>query len=256
LPAEHSLLGILKGDERFSTLVSLLEATGLDLPVASSSFYTVFAPVNEAWKREPYVSLIQNPQGINKEALFGILARHVITGKHVSENCKPYNKLRTIHGAPIYLTKNNSISKISGIKILESDQEAFNGLINGIGSVIPDPMELPEGDITTVDAILFVQQSLKEGSDLYEQGDYESSWRSFTKNGYEFLSKYSQFSSSSQNNRLRAVIVDDQPVAQLAAEAWKSRNAFRDLLRLLEQKEDRIVDSYLMQLPNKSRFGR
>tara|TARA_B110000483_G_scaffold88272_1_gene108894 strand:- start:2526 stop:4211 length:1686 start_codon:yes stop_codon:yes gene_type:complete len=256
LPAEHSLLGILKGDERFSTLVSLLEATGLDLPVASSSFYTVFAPVNEAWKREPYVSLIQNPQGINKEALFGILARHVITGKHVSENCKPYNKLRTIHGAPIYLTKNNSISKISGIKILESDQEAFNGLINGIGSVIPDPMELPEGDITTVDAILFVQQSLKEGSDLYEQGDYESSWRSFTKNGYEFLSKYSQFCSSSQNNRLRAVIVDDQPVAQLAAEAWKSRNAFRDLLRLLEQKEDRIVDSYLMQLPNKSRFGR
>lgn len=256
LPAEHSLLGILKGDERFSTLVSLLEATGLDLPVASSSFYTVFAPVNEAWKREPYVSLIQNPQGINKEALFGILARHVITGKHVSENCKPYNKLRSIHGAPIYLTKNNSISKISGIKILESDQEAFNGLINGIGFVIPDPMELPEGDITTVDAILFVQQSLKEGSDLYEQGDYESSWRSFTKNGYEFLSKYSQFSSSSQNNRLRAVIVDDQPVAQLAAEAWKSRNAFRDLLRLLEQKEDRIVDSYLMQLPNKSRFGR
>ena len=256
LPAEHSLLGILKGDERFSTLVSLLEATGLDLPVASSSFYTVFAPVNEAWKREPYVSLIQNPQGINKEALFGILARHVITGKHVSENCKPYNKLRSIHGAPIYLTKNNSISKISGIKILESDQEAFNGLINGIGSVIPDPMELPEGDITTVDAILFVQQSLKEGSDLYEQGDYESSWRSFTKNGYEFLSKYSQFCSSSQNNRLRAVIVDDQPVAQLAAEAWKSRNAFRDLLRLLEQKEDRIVDSYLMQLPNKSRFGR
>jgi hypothetical protein len=79
---------------------------------------------------------------------------------------------------------------------------------------------------------------------------------SFTKNGYEFLSKYSQFCSSSQNNRLRTVIVDDQPVAQLAAEAWKSRNAFRDLLRLLEQKEDRIVDSYLMQLPNKSRFGR
>lgn len=256
LPAEHSLLGILKGDKRFSTLVSLLEATGLDLPVASSSFYTVFAPVNEAWKREPYVSLIQNPQGINKEALFGILARHVITGKHISENCKPFNKLRTIHGAPIYLTKNNSISKISGIKILESDQEAFNGLINGIGSVIPDPMELPEGDITTVDAILFVQQSLKEGSDLYEQGDYESSWRSFTKNGCEFLSQYSQFCSSSQNNRLRAVIVDDQPVAQLAAEAWKSRNAFRDLLRLLEQKEDRIVDSYLMQLPSKSRFGR
>jgi hypothetical protein len=52
------------------------------------------------------------------------------------------------------------------------------------------------------------------------------------------------------------VIFDDQPVAQLASEAWKSRNVFRDLLRELEQKEDRIVDSYLMQLPDRARFGR
>ena len=30
-------------------------------------------------------------------------------------------------------------------------------------------MELPEKDITTVDAILFVQNSLKESSDLYNK---------------------------------------------------------------------------------------
>lgn len=256
LPAEHSLLEILKSEKRFSTLVRLLEITGLDLPVASSSFYTVFAPVNKSWESEPYASLVKNPTGSNREALFGILARHVITGKHVSENCRPYNKLRTIHGAPIYLTKTNSTSKISGIKILETDNEAFNGLINVISSIIPDPMELPERDITTVDAILFIQKSLKEGSNLYEQGNYEASWRSFTKNGYEFLSKYSSFCSSSQNNKLKSVIVDDQPVSQFAAEAWKSRNVFRDTLRILEQKDDKIVDSYLMQLPNKERFGR
>ena len=257
LPAENSLLEMLKNEERFSKLVGLLKETGLDLPLASSrSQYTIFAPVNEAWEKEPYKSLAKNHGNSGSEDLYGVLARHVIVGKHVSENPKPYNKLRTIHGAPIYLTQGEGKSKISGIRMIESDSEAFNGLINAIGSVIPDPMELPEKDITTVDAILFVQKSLKEGSALYAKGEYETSWRSFSRNGYEFLSKYTQFSSSSQSNKLRVVIVDDQPVAQLASEAWKSRNVFRDLLRELEQKEDRIVDSYLMQLPDRARFGR
>ena len=257
LPAEKSLLKLIKNQKRFSTLSRLLKETGLDLPLASSrTTFTIFAPVNEAWEKEPYKSLIENHGDSGAEALYGVLSRHVIVGKHVSENPKPYNKLRTIHGAPIYLTQGEGKSKISGIRIIESDEEAFNGLINAIGSVIKDPMELPEKDITTVDAILFVQNSIKESSALYDQGKYEASWRNYIRRGNEFLTKYSKFTSSSQSNKLRNVILDDQPVAQLAREAWTSRNVFRDLLRELEQREDRIVDSYLMQLPQKARFGR
>ena len=257
LPAEKSLLELIKNQKRFSTLTRLLKETGLDLPLASSrTTFTIFAPVNEAWEKEPYKSLIENHSDSGAEALYGVLSRHVIVGKHVSENPKPYNKLRTIHGAPIYLTQDEDKSKISGIRIIESDEEAFNGLVNAIGSVIKDPMELPEKDITTVDAILFVQNSLKESSNLYNMGKYEASWRNYIKKGNEFLTKYSRLISSSQSNKLRNVILDDQPVAQLARDAWTSRNAFRDLLRELEQKEDRIVDSYLMQLPQKPRFGR
>ena len=257
LPSENSLLELIKGEKRFSTLTRLLRETGLDLPLASSrNTLTIFAPVNEAWEEEPYKSLVKNLENSGGEALYGVLARHVIVGKHVSENPKPYNKLRTIHGAPIYLTQGEGKSKISGIRIINSDTEAFNGLVNAIGSVINDPMELPEKDISTVDAILFVQNSLKESSELYDKGEYEASWRNYILRGNEFLTKYSKFVSSSQSNKLRNVIFDDQPVAQLASEAWKSRNVFRDLLRELEQKEDRIVDSYLMQLPDRARFGR
>jgi len=257
LPAEKSLLELIKNQKRFSTLTRLLKETGLDLPLASSrNTFTIFAPVNEAWEKEPYKSLKQNHGETGTEALYGILSRHVIVGKHVSENPKPYNKLRTIHGAPIYLTQDEGKSKISGIRIIESDEEAFNGLVNAIGSVIKDPMELPEKDITTVDAILFVQNTLKESSDLYTKGKYEASWRNYIRRGNEFLTKYSQFISSARRGGVRNVILDDQPVAQFAREAWTSRNVFRDLLRELEQREDRIVDSYLMQLPKKTRFGR
>ena len=253
-PVEQGLLELLKKDERFSTLVSLLELTGLDLAVASSTEYTIFAPVNEAWKKEPYASLLAQAEGDNREALYGLLARHVITGKHVSENCLPYTKLRTIHGAPIYLTRSEEGSKISGITISETDQEGFNGLINAIDAVIPDTMELPEASITAVDAIQFVQDTLTEGSARYARGEYESSWRYYTARGYEFLSKYSAFTGKASS--LRTTIADDQPVYQFAKESWASRNAFRTLLRELEKREDNLQDNYLMNAPKGERFGR
>ena len=255
-PVEKSLLDLLREEDRFTTLVSLLEATGLDLPVASSSEFTIFAPINEAWEKSPYAELINDPTGLNREALFGILARHVITGKHVSENSIAYEKLRTIHGAPIYLTRDGEDRRISEVAINETDTEAFNGLINAIEAVIDDPMELPEGDISTVDAIEFVQETLEQAAPLYGDGQYELCWRYYTRRGYEFLSKYSAFIDDQQRQRFAGAIEDDQPVFQFAAEAWSSRNAYRDVLRILEQREDRIQDSYLMQVPDRARFGR
>ena len=256
LPVEDSLLDLLKEQPRFSTLVSLLEKTGLDLPVASSSSFTIYAPTNDAWKKSPYAEWVANPEGEIRERLFGLLARHVITGKHVSENGRVFSKLRTIHGAPIYLTRKGNDRRISNIPILDTDQEAFNGLINAIGAVIPDQMELPEGDISTVDAIEFIQDSLENAAAIYATGKYEECWRYYTHKGYEFLSKYPNFLDSSTKRKLTNAINDDQPVYQFADNAWESRNAFRDVLRLLESKEDRILDSYLLQAPERAKFGR
>ena len=174
----------------------------------------------------------------------------------MSENGRVFNKLKTIHGAPIYLTRKGNDRRISNIPILETDQEAFNGLVNAIGSVIPDQMELPEGDISTVDAIEFVQETLVQASPLYAKGLYEECWRFYTYKGYEFLSKYSIFLDSSTKRILTNQILDDQPVYQFADNAWDSRNAFRDVLRYLEKREDRILDSYLMQSADRTRFGR
>ena len=256
LPVQDGILDILREEPRFSTLVSLLDKTGLDLPVASSSSYTIFAPTNEAWKKEPYAKLLKNPTGEARERLYGLLSRHVIVGKHVSENGLVFSKLRTIHGAPIYLTREGNDRRISNIPIVETDKEGFNGLVNVIDSVIPDQMELPEGDISTVDAIEFIQETLENASPIYSKGEYEKCWRFYTYKGYEFLSKYSIFLDSSTRRNLTNAIADNQPVYQFADNAWSSRNAFRDVLRFLESKEDRIIDSYLMEVPDRARFGR
>lgn len=256
LPVQDGILDILREEPRFSILVSLLDKCGLDLPVASSSSYTIFAPTNEAWKKEPYAKLVKNPTGEARERLYGLLSRHVIVGKHVSENGLVFSKLRTIHGAPIYLTREGNDRRISNIPIIETDKEGFNGLVNVINSVIPDQMELPEGDISTVDAIEFIQETLENASPIYSKGEYEKCWRFYTYKGYEFLSKYSIFLDSSTRRNLTNAIADNQPVYQFADNAWSSRNAFRDVLRFLESKEDRIIDSYLMEVPDRARFGR
>jgi|TARA_B110000908_G_scaffold112587_1_gene132037 uncharacterized surface protein with fasciclin (FAS1) repeats len=255
-PVESNLLDLLRDDERFSTLVSLLEKTGLSFPVDSRSIYTIFAPVNEAFTKEPYASLITNMNEQNREALYAILTRHVISGKHVTENCKPYNKLRTIVDSPIILKRSGSESTINGVPIIETDIEAYNGLISVVGSVIEDSMDLPEGDISTVDAMEFVQETLTKAAVLYKDGKYEDCWRYYSARGYEFFTKYNQLSDRNSFNGLKESIKDDQPLFKFASEAWKSRNAFRNVLRSLEQRKVVIRDRYLMQQLEKARFGR
>ena len=257
LPAQRSTLEILKEDPRMQKLVTLLEACGLDLALADSVKYTIFAPLDEAWDAKEVKGLVADPTGANRERIFAILARHVITGKHVSENPVPYEKLRTIHGAPIYLTVDDGRTKIQGIDILEADNEAFNGLVNVIGKVIGDPMELPENDLTKLDGIKFAQATLRDGSKLYDAGQYEASFRLYARRGYEFIDKYGRFLANNGSVRLRAIVaLSVDPVVEFADNAWNSRNAFRTALRELEVQKDGVEDLLQLSDDEASSFGR
>ena len=254
LPAEQSTLQIIKDDPRLTKLVKLLQASGLDLALADSNQYTIFAPTDDAWDDEQYKKLVDDPTGANREAIFGLLARHVITGKHVSENPIPYEKLRTIHGAPIYLTVDEGKTNIQGIEIIEADKEAFNGLVNVIGKVIPDPMELPENDLTKIDGIKFAQQALIDGSKLYDQGKYKESFELYARRGYELADKYGRFFNG--GSLIGSVRLSADPFQEFADNAWDSRNAFRSALRELEGKVEQIEDVLQRDGDASSDFGR
>ena len=151
-----------------------------------------------------------------------------------------------------------SLKKINGRRIIQSDFEAFNGFVNAIDGVITDQMELPEGDVSILDAISFVEDTLKHATELYDKGEYEECWKYYAKKGLEFIAKYEDrgYITSSQLKTLRSITVDDQPSQQFATEAWTSRNAFRTVLRQLQNLEENIIDSKLMMNPEAKRFGR
>ena len=255
LPSELSTLEILERDPRMKNLVKLLEASGLNLALADSSKYTIFAPTNEAWNSEPYQSLLENPSRQSREAIFAILARHVITGKHVSENPIPYEKLRTIHGAPIYLTVDEGKTNIQNVEIIEADLEAFNGIVNVIDKVIADPMELPENDLTRIDAIRFTQAALVDGAKLYDKGRYQECFEFFARRGYELVDKYGS-RGYFKTNLLSTVALSRDPVREFADNAWDSRNAFRAVLREIELNKDSLGDLLEVNGDPTSKIGR
>ena len=152
LPAEKHL-EILEAD-RMTRLVTLLEASGLNLALADSSKYTILHRPMKRGIKNPTSTLSKIQRAtIEKRSLRS--SPDMSLPRHVSENPIPYQKLRSIHGAPIYLTVDEERSQIQGIPIEEADTEAFNGLVNVISEVIRDPMELPEQDLSKIDAIKF-----------------------------------------------------------------------------------------------------
>merc|ERR1712176_1404088 len=68
----------VSGDERFSTLLSLVAKAGLAETLASGGPFTVFAPTNDAFSKLPedvVQSLVEDT-----EALKAVLLRHVVPG--------------------------------------------------------------------------------------------------------------------------------------------------------------------------------
>merc|ERR1712122_178059 len=72
------LVDVLAADPRFSTLVTAVTAADLVNTVKEAPVFTIFAPTNDAFAKVPEATL----QGLlaDKEALTGVLLRHVVPG--------------------------------------------------------------------------------------------------------------------------------------------------------------------------------
>ncbi len=76
---ENSIVDIAISDERFSTLVTALQAAGLAEALQGEGPFTVFAPTNAAFDALPEGAL----EGLlaDPEALSNVLLYHVVEGK-------------------------------------------------------------------------------------------------------------------------------------------------------------------------------
>jgi transforming growth factor-beta-induced protein len=133
-----SLVDVASANGSFTTLVSALQSTGLDMVLANvDNNYTVFAPSDAAFAKLPAGTL----DSLTTEQLTNILMYHVLPGEVLSDGAitlaqSASNMAATANGGDIALSFSNSTLFVNGAKVSTADVMADNGVIHVIDNVI------------------------------------------------------------------------------------------------------------------------
>ncbi|MGB0936103.1 MAG: fasciclin domain-containing protein [Colwellia sp.] len=139
-----SLVDVASGNGSFSTLVSALQATGLDTTLANlDSDYTVFAPTDAAFAKLPAGTI----EGLSNDELTAVLLYHVLPGQVLADGAitvaqSSDNMVTTANGSKVSLSFADSTLFVNGAKVSSADVLADNGVIHVIDNVILPPAEM------------------------------------------------------------------------------------------------------------------
>lgn len=126
----------------FSTLVGLLQETGLDYELAKGGPFTVFAPTDTAFAGllEPHGFKILSPllRPENRDELKKVLAYHVVPGEISAGAIMANGKmtLETLAGVPITLMGYGKKVSAGSAAVVKADIPCTNGVIHVVSSVL------------------------------------------------------------------------------------------------------------------------
>jgi uncharacterized surface protein with fasciclin (FAS1) repeats len=145
LAAEQSIVEIAAGNPEFSTLVSAVQAAGLEETLSGDGPFTVFAPTNAAFKALPAGTLATLLKPANKQQLADILTYHVVPAAVMAKDVEP-GDVTTVNGATFAVSTNDGGVTITDGKggtaqVVKTDIAAANGVIHVIDAVLIPPAE-------------------------------------------------------------------------------------------------------------------
>ncbi|WP_281543141.1 fasciclin domain-containing protein [Maribacter aestuarii] len=143
-----TIVSVASGDERFTTLVTAVDAAGLVETLNGEGPFTVFAPTNDAFGKLPEgtVNTLLEPE--NKEKLGGILTYHVVSGSYnaasvieaIQGNDGTF-EVETVNGGKLTLSLRDGSVLLTDANggtatVILADVMAANGIIHAIDSVV------------------------------------------------------------------------------------------------------------------------
>ena len=131
-----NIMEVVLADKNLVTMSRGVKAAGLDTALSSSGPFTVFAPTNLAFKKWYGDELIKLLKPENKIQLTDILEYHVVQGRKKIKDLKDGQKLKTINGKELYVKVTDDIVTINGSKVQERDNEASNGVVHYLDTVL------------------------------------------------------------------------------------------------------------------------
>ena len=138
-----SLVDVAVDNGNFTTLVTALQATGLDTVLADlDTDYTVFAPTDAAFAKLPAGTV--EALLADTDTLSSILLYHVVPGKVMSDAAVAVagsadNQVATANTAKVALSFTDSMLFVNGAKVSGADVMADNGIIHVVDNVILPP---------------------------------------------------------------------------------------------------------------------
>lgn len=126
--AEDTIVDIAAGDDSFDTLVSALQATGLDeVLAAEDDQFTVFAPTDAAFADV-------DGSGLTTEQLTNVLLYHVTEGRRYASSVVRAPELEMLNGGTVAV--DGTTLNGGQAEIVATDIEASNGIIHVIDGVL------------------------------------------------------------------------------------------------------------------------
>lgn len=130
---EKNIVETARGAGSFTTLVTAVEAAGLEETLSDGGPFTVFAPTDEAFAELPegtIDSLLAEPGRLAE-----VLTYHVVPGRVSAAEAVELSSAPTVNGSDLSIAVNGGL-RVAGARVLDADIQASNGVIHVIDRVL------------------------------------------------------------------------------------------------------------------------
>jgi len=117
----------------FNTLVTAIQAAGLEETLNGDGPFTVFAPTDSAFAKLPKEAL--DDVLADKALLTKILTYHVVAGKVLAEDVAGMTSAKTVEGSTFAIDTKDGVH-INDATVTATDIECTNGVIHVIDTVL------------------------------------------------------------------------------------------------------------------------
>jgi uncharacterized surface protein with fasciclin (FAS1) repeats len=131
-----NIVDVVVADKNLATMSKSVKAAGLETELAKTGPFTVFAPSEMAFGKLASGVLADWLKPENKIKLTGILNYHVVEGKNNFKDLKDGQKLKTMEGKELDVKVTNGDVTINGAKVQGRDNEASNGVVHSLDTVL------------------------------------------------------------------------------------------------------------------------
>ena len=139
-PAANNVVAVAASDQSFSTLTSLLKATGLAESLQKQGPFTIFAPTDQAFAALPKGTLEKLAQPENQDTLIRILTYHVVPGELTASQLQA-GELKTLADRPVNIQINPAQNQVAvnDVSVVQPNIQASNGVIHAVNQVLLPP---------------------------------------------------------------------------------------------------------------------